>query len=429
MRRSVRACVQYSDVMSQSRPISTQGDLQALKVLQADASELERIESLLDQFNVFEAIGFMGQEVMHSRFLVFLLDPNQSHGLEDLFLKRLLREVFATSDTASFPILFEDIDELDLGQTLVRREHQYIDILLTNEAHKLAVIIENKVWTTEHSDQLERYYRVVQHSHPDWRVFGIYLTPLGDIPSHEVYLPFGYAAVCEIVDSILEARGSALDPEVQMTLKHYTEMVRRNIVGDSEIARLCQRLYQEHQRAFDLVFQHRFATQETIRRTLVRLIGQTPGLIHDGGWINYPSEGYVDFAVQEWDVPQLLVGSRRDRGNRILEFVFGNYPDYLLLDLQIRPGDEATRRKLFEMAHANRDVFDFARDSLSDYANIFRRTILSSSFYEDGVQDKDREQEIRRQWVEFIERDLPQIEAALKKETWIWKPVEPEERT
>ena len=36
-------------------------DLEALMALQADASKLERIESPLNRFNVFEAIGFVGQ--------------------------------------------------------------------------------------------------------------------------------------------------------------------------------------------------------------------------------------------------------------------------------------------------------------------------------------------------------------------------------
>jgi PD-(D/E)XK nuclease superfamily protein len=53
------------------------------------------IEVLLDRFNIFEAIGFVGQELMHSRFLAFLLDPSKSHGLGDLLLKRLLRETLA----------------------------------------------------------------------------------------------------------------------------------------------------------------------------------------------------------------------------------------------------------------------------------------------------------------------------------------------
>ena len=52
--------------MSESETTSTAADLEALRALQADASELERIEELLDPHNVFEAIGFVDNEVMHS---------------------------------------------------------------------------------------------------------------------------------------------------------------------------------------------------------------------------------------------------------------------------------------------------------------------------------------------------------------------------
>jgi hypothetical protein len=72
--------------MDASPPTSTEADLEALRALQADASELERIQNLHDRFNVFETIGFVGQEVVHPRFLAFLLDPKQNHGLGDLCL-------------------------------------------------------------------------------------------------------------------------------------------------------------------------------------------------------------------------------------------------------------------------------------------------------------------------------------------------------
>ena len=51
--------------MTESEAGSTQADLEALKALEADAPELERIESLLDRFNVFETINFINDEEMH----------------------------------------------------------------------------------------------------------------------------------------------------------------------------------------------------------------------------------------------------------------------------------------------------------------------------------------------------------------------------
>jgi len=69
--------------MSESETASTESDFEALEALQEDASELERIQNLLDQFNMFETTGFIGQEAMHSRFLALVLDPKQNHGLGD----------------------------------------------------------------------------------------------------------------------------------------------------------------------------------------------------------------------------------------------------------------------------------------------------------------------------------------------------------
>lgn len=52
-------------------PEDDQKDLEAFVVGNPD---LERLETLLDQFNMFEAIGAVRQELRHSDFLAFLLN-------------------------------------------------------------------------------------------------------------------------------------------------------------------------------------------------------------------------------------------------------------------------------------------------------------------------------------------------------------------
>src|SRR5215203_7509735 len=106
--------MEYPDDMSDSETIST-ADLEALRALQADASELERVEELLGRFNVFETIGFTNQELMHSRFLAFLLDPKRNHGLGALFLRSFLKRCSKSTDGDSLPQV--DDHEGSLGQT------------------------------------------------------------------------------------------------------------------------------------------------------------------------------------------------------------------------------------------------------------------------------------------------------------------------
>lgn len=52
--------------------------------------KLERDFKLGHRFNLFEALNITKQEIRHSRFLAYLLDPHEAHGLGDRFLRGLL---------------------------------------------------------------------------------------------------------------------------------------------------------------------------------------------------------------------------------------------------------------------------------------------------------------------------------------------------
>lgn len=49
--------MQYPDGIGEPEAAPAQADLEALRALRADVSELERIEGLLDRFNVFGTVG------------------------------------------------------------------------------------------------------------------------------------------------------------------------------------------------------------------------------------------------------------------------------------------------------------------------------------------------------------------------------------
>src|SRR5690349_19066545 len=130
-----------------------EADRKALETLVVDNPDLERLESLLGQFNLFEALGAVHVELRHSDFLSFLLNPSQNHGLGDTFAKKLLQKALAASTGQALPITLIDLDTWDLDELIVLREWQNIDILLIDERNKLAVIIENKIGSTEHNEQ------------------------------------------------------------------------------------------------------------------------------------------------------------------------------------------------------------------------------------------------------------------------------------
>ncbi len=397
-------------------------DMKALESFLVGNQGLERLEALLDRFNILEALGVVRQELRHSDFLAFLLDPKGNHGLGDTFVKRLLQRVLMVVGDVPVSVTPIELELWDLGRVEVRREWQHIDILLVDEDHKLAVIVENKIGSGEHSDQLSRYYRIVEQHHPDWRIIAVYLTPSGDPPSHGSYLPLGYGVVCEVIDDLAEGRASVLNPDLKVLLEHYTETLRRNVVGDSDTARLCRQIYQKHRRALDLIYEHRPNVKVETRDLLVGMIEDTEGLVYKGGYKN----DYIAFRPQAWEeVPAFNAGGA---SSGFLRFVFHNHkPHSLDLFLEMSPGDEEIRRRLFEAGRKKGSPFNDVRDpATTDHPKLYRRTFLTPTFAE-GATDEEREREIHRQWAEFVEGDLPRIEGALREEIWIWEPEEVDE--
>lgn len=396
-------------------------DLEALRALQADAQELERIERLRDRFNVFETIGFVDQELMHSRFLGYLLDPHQNHHLGHEFLRRLFDNPFFSTSS--------NLRDKRLDQTSVHREWRNIDIFLTNDTLRFAVILENKIWTTEHSDQLNRYHQIVSGHYPGWQVYGIYLTPHGDTPSHQGYVALSYGAVCEMLEAILRDLGPKINADVRMSIGHYIRMVRRRILGDPEIVGLCQQMYRRHKRAFDLVFKHRPDVQAQIRPIIEDLITQSPKVGPD-----HSRKDNIKFVGQGWDeAPALKTATGWTSSKRILIFEIHNDTDSLSLHLYMGPGPETIRQGLLRMVRAHPEVFNEPHNVNAKWLPIFSRHLLPQWAYEDlylrqwayeDLYEEEREREIRKQWAAFLDNDLPTINAILKEETWIWEPVQ-----
>jgi hypothetical protein len=372
--------------------------------------DLERLEDLLSTFNLFEAIGAVRQELRHSDFLAFLLNPSSPHGLGDLFLKRVLKQsimgLSANEGRALSPI---DLDVWNLEDLVVLREWQNIDILMIDDAHRLVVAIENKIDSGEHGGQLKRYRSTVEAYYPSWSHVFLFLTPEADPPSDESYIPIGYSLIAEIVDGIAATRSSTLGEDVLSTLRHYVEMLRRHIVTESEIADLCRRIYRKHQRALDLIYEYRPDVQAEIHDLLVSMIADEERVIAD-----HSSKSYVRFVPVSWDLPDLNQGQGWTNTGRILLFEFANRPDSLRLKLIIGPGPDVVRSQLFKLALDHRPPFRPSSRSLNKKWNtIFHRQVLGASDYEDAGKE-ELEKKVRKWWTTFLNSELPRLDEILE---------------
>jgi hypothetical protein len=395
-------------------------DLQALEALVVNNPDLERLEALLEQFNIFEALGMVRQELRHSDFLGFLCSPSAPHSLGDAVIKLLLQRVLIAARGRPLPISLFDLDVWDFERLQVRREWQNIDILLLDSRHSLAVIIENKVDSGEHSGQLQRYWTLVQDRYPGWKIIGLFLTPSGEAPSDGRYFPLGYATVCAVLEELVQRKSSTLGADVRTLIVHYTQMLRRHIVGDSEIALLCQRLYARHKRAFDLINKQIEARTERRRRLLDQLVRQSTApafAIEPGGG----GGTYTRFIPADWDREALRAGKGWTQSRRMLLFEFVNAPDSLRLALCLGPGPVERRQPIYELAAAHEPPFRRAHQGLQPKFNwlYWRRFLTSEQIGE--YTDAELDQEIRRQWAEFLTNDLPALDTLLHTVAWIWQ--------
>ena len=55
--------------------------------------QFDELDLGLKQPNIFKVLGASKAEIRHSNFLAWLLDPNESHNLGGVFLKRFLRNL------------------------------------------------------------------------------------------------------------------------------------------------------------------------------------------------------------------------------------------------------------------------------------------------------------------------------------------------
>lgn len=392
-------------------------DRQALEALVVDNPDLARLEALLDRFNILEALGVVRRELSHSHFLAYLLDPQQPHGLGDTFATRLLQSVLSEHRGEKLPVTPLDLDLWDLGEITVQREWRNIDILLVDEVHHLIVLIENKIDTTEHSDQLRRYYASVQERYSGWRVLALYLTPTGEAPSHAAYLSVGYGTVCVLIETLAEQYASTLGTDVRTLLLHYAQMLRRHVVSESEIAELCRRIYAKHRRALELIYEHRVGPQAAVMEVVRGLVQQLPEVVLDEPKKTSPA--LLRFTLQGWDIPMLRAGEGWTASRRMLLFEIDNWSERCILSLYVGPGPQETRQRLLAIARHGGPLFKITRASATRWNRIYNYTLAPTSAYK-TADPAELEQEVRTHWEEFRQQHLPTLAAVINAELADW---------
>jgi len=228
-------------------------------------------------------------EIRHSNFLGWILDPKGTHGMGELFLRKFLRDIFSDEKITSYSQF--DVDGFDLRDVEIRREWKHIDILVIHS--EFVVVVENKIDSTDHSDQLKRYRNTVEEYFPEHNKVYVYLTPYGNDPNDseagKVYVNYSYEFLSDALERILQIYGESLSNKVVIYLQDYLTILRRELMKSDELNELAVKVYKAHRDAFDFIINNR-------PDPATELYPYFESKIQESGWVlGSKNKGYIRF--------------------------------------------------------------------------------------------------------------------------------------
>jgi len=389
-------------------------NIEVLEKFILDNPELDTLEVMLSQFNIFETMNIVNAEVRHSNVLSWLLNPIENHGLGNYFLRKFLKH-FISENKSSLEnqISLFDLEQLSLYEVEARREWKNIDILIiiSEDKNKIAITIENKIKSSEHSDQLRRYRVSTEKEFPDYLRLYIYLTPDNIPPKDDYWNPFGYSTIADLIDELLKFKRDTLNNTVYDFISQYRTILRRYVVGNSEIEQICQKIYKKHSKALDLIFQHRPDIELEISDYLKNLLTSTEAIVFDSS-----IKTEIRFTSKILDSFFEKISEGWTKSKRIFLFNFCNYDRRLVLNLGIGPGPQEYREKIRDACMLNPSLFKLSgRKFYRKWHTVFQKKFLDRKDFEDTQSGNVVEFEvicskIEKKWNDFLTNDLSKIE-------------------
>lgn len=178
------------------------------------------------------------KEMNISRFLAWLIDPTQGHGLGDQAIKSLLTRAGLSAEKVHLSLndrrflaaanihtlAFSSIVVMTEAELGLPGETRYIDVLAVDPAAELYVAVENKFGHLEGVDQTETYYKALRQLFPGYRGIHLYLDSNETEPKDHHWVPISYTWLTEFITQIEQLNWVA--PHVKATLAQFRSAVQ-----------------------------------------------------------------------------------------------------------------------------------------------------------------------------------------------------------
>lgn len=364
-------------------------------------NDLDKLENRLNKFNIFNILKLNNHEIRHSNFLGWLLNSKENHNLGTLFLEKFLIKAIFNANEQDI-ITLGDLYSLDLSDFKIYREKWNIDLLLISKKEdQIAIIIENKIGSKEHSNQLSRYNEIIELNYPGYKLIRIFLTKLRDEPENNAeYISVGYEDIFEILKFIKTLEN--IDPKVMDLINQYYDILEVMLM-DKEIEKLCKDIYAKHKDAINLIQEYAITSNfyevcEKFKDQNKDIKGLLPNLKSSRYW----------FLREDYDkvLPNKYVGENWGT-DRPIAFWFLKRPDKDKLYFSIEVGPFLNKSKRVELLNLlkpvlDRKISDKAISENAKYTRIYTKNI--------DIEDWENEDELLKELNKVFLESKPHID-------------------
>lgn len=380
-----------------------------------DIEILEEINSATSRFNAFETLGIVNNEIRHSNMLAWLFNPNENHGLDDMFLKKFIQKIIYNNRDIEFDLI--TVSLMDYYDFIVRREYEDIDLLIYSKKNKFVLVIENKIWSKESINQLDKYKNIVEDKFSDYKKMYFFLTPEGETPSDENnWNIITYELILETLEESLKFKQDEISKPVKYFIEQYITMLRRHIVKDSELEKICVDIYLKHKKALDLIFEYKPDIYKDISDYIQKLIKDRENN-KEGIYLDISNKNYIRFSTEDFDKNIPREGNGWTKSKRILLYEICQKSDEIKIKLIIGPTDNyEIREKLFELYKQNKKILNVKNAKLTNsYTSIYSHKLMEKNYierYDSNLEEIKKE--IKNNLDKFFKGDFIKIKEILK---------------
>jgi len=369
-----------------------------------DIACLDEISKKVSKFNPFETLGLVNNEIKHSNVLAWLFDPNENHGFDEIVIKKFVQHI-----AKKYPE-YHDVIKLslmDLSDIYVRREWKHIDLIAVSEKNRFVLVIENKIWSKESKHQLSDYKRKVINEYDGYDdIIYVFLTPEGLQSSDpDVWLSMNYSEIIEVILESMNLKIDEISNDVKAFINQYIIILRRYIVGQSDLEKICKEIYYKHKKALDLIYEFRPDQYSEVNRILLEIIREDDRLIEEQS-----SKTLIRFVPKTLEKINPRSCERWTDSKRLLILEIPN-GESLRLKLVVGPTVNDERDTFIDYAKSKPQIFKGASKRKSvKWSVIYSKDLMKKNYIDDYENDYDSlKADLKLKLNALLENDIQKI--------------------